>query len=149
MSNAGKCENFTIDNMIESIEWPERAMADLRKHNECARGFREYIKPLRNKILAHYDRSTVLSGVPLGAHPEVDAKRFLDALEHMCDAMYHASFGRPRGRMVVAGSGDVLDLKGTMRDGLAFERLLDLSKGEELQRLVRCLEDVDTGGPQS
>jgi hypothetical protein len=147
-STDGRYENFTIRNMLETIDWQGDVSRELAKLYESVLEFRKYIQAARNKLLAHYDKEAVVSGNTLGAFPEGEDERVLCALEQMCNVMHKASVGEVYGHMVASRPGDVSDLKRAMRNALAFENLLAQSKGEELRRLVGCLDDVDKGVSQ-
>jgi hypothetical protein len=104
--------------------------------------FREYIKPARDRILAHYDKTTVVSGESLGAFPEGKDEELLEALEQMCNLFHEASFGEMFGPMMSGHPGDVLDLKHALAKAIAFDKLLSDSTGDDLRRLNRSLHDV-------
>lgn len=105
--------------------------------------FREYIVNARNKLIAHYDKATVTREAVLGAFPEGEEVKLLVALEKMCNLFHKASFGEIIGDMVVSHNGDVLDLKDTLRKSIAFDALLSNSKGDNLIRIDKLLDEVD------
>jgi hypothetical protein len=143
-SLGGRIENFTVANLIETVEWPPDCLQEIEKLNETVLSFRRYIDPARNKLLAHYDKTTVVSGDTLGTFPEGEDRRLLEVLEQMCNVLHKAAFGEILGNMVPSHTGDVLDFKRALRMAVAFDKLLSESKGGELLRLWRLLEDVDT-----
>lgn len=141
----GRSENFTVANLIESVEWPPDCLCEIKELNETILSFRKYIKGARDKILAHYDRTTVISGIALGGFPEGAEQKLLEALERMCDVLHKAAFGEIFGSMVPSHPGDVHDLKEVLRRAIAFNKLLSDSRGEERRRLLMLLDDVGSG----
>ena len=91
-ARGGKVENFTVDNMLESIQWPCEGLKELEELRGSALSFRAYITPARNKILAHNDKKTFLSGETLGAFPEGEDRKAMNVLVRMCDILHKASF---------------------------------------------------------
>jgi hypothetical protein len=104
--------------------------------------FRSYIKPARNKLLAHSDRTAVLSGKPLGGFPEGKDKDFFGALEKICDITHDACFGKIYGYMspITLGGGDVISLRKTLECAVAFKKALSESSGQNKTWLYSCLE---------
>lgn len=143
-SQGGKHENFTVANLIETVEWPPEILHEIEKLNDTILSFRKYIVTARNKLIAHYDKTAVVSGMALGSFPEGEEKKMLVALEEMCNEFYKASFGEIYGDMVLCHSGDVLDLKDALRKAIAFEKLFQKSKGNDLMRLDKLLDEVDS-----
>jgi len=138
---SNKYENFTIANMLETIDWPASVVCDLKRLNNVIENFRGKITEARNKLLAHYDKNTFISGTILGAFPKGDDEKLIETLEEMCNVLHKASFGEIFGEISVAMAGDVLDLKEVLKRGIAFDKLLKESKGEELSRLLNYLND--------
>ncbi len=145
-SMGGRFGNFTLANLIETVEWPPGCLQEIEKLNDTVLLFRQYIKTARDRLLAHYDKPTVINGYSLGAFPEGKDQEFLDTLEKICDLMHHAAFGEIHGEMVPQHSGDVVDLKEALRKGIAFENLFSMSKGDDLMRLSNLLDNVDCAG---
>jgi len=141
-STIGKCENFTIANILETVDWPPTVLEELRKLNESICEFRGCIKPARDKLLAHYDKETVSLGTPLGSFRPGEDRKVMDVLEQMCELMHKTSAGVTYA-MPSSGGRCVSDLKDAMRKALAFNKLFAQSKGEEQRRLLQCLNDVD------
>ncbi len=154
----GNHENFTVDCLVRNICWPNdeailKKMTSLpdddkniRKELESLRAitedFRRYIKPARNKLLAHSDRKAVLSGELLGAFPEGKDKDFFGALQKICDITHEACFGTIYGYMstIPLRGGDVFNLTKTLRCAIAFEEALSESSGQNKTWLYSCLE---------
>jgi len=78
----------------------------------------------------------------LGAFPEGCDDDFIDALEKMCNVMHLAAFGCICGEIVVSISGDVLDLKATLKRAIVFDRVLRESTGKEKQKLFAYLQEI-------
>ena len=134
-----KYENFTIANMLETINWPESVARDLNRLNKVVEDFRKNVKGARDKLLAHYDKNTFMSDKVLGTFPEGDDEKFIKALEEMCNVLHKASFDTTFGDISVGMTGDVLDLKKTLKRAVAFERLLKESNDEDKSRLYKIL----------
>lgn len=130
-------------NLIETVEWPPDCRREIEKLNQTVLSLRKYIEPARNKLLAHYDKSTIASGSVLGSFPEGEEEKLLEALEQMCNEFHKAAFGGIFGDMVPNHPGDVLDLKKALKGAIAFDKLFSNSKGEDLMRLCKLLDDVD------
>lgn len=141
-SSRGKRENFTLANLIETVEWPSDCLDEIERHKETITSFRKCIEPARNRLIAHHDKTSVVSGDSLGSFTEGQDERLLEALEQICNLLHRAAFGVIFGDMVSCHSGDVRDLKKALRKAIAFDRLLSDSKGDDLARLVGLLHDV-------
>ena len=139
-ARSGKRENLTTANLIESIEWPPHCLKKIKRLNMTVQAFRDYIKPARDRLLAHRDKETVLSDKTLGAFPEGEDKKALDALEQMCNVMYEIAFGEIFG--AVALDTGVLDFKETLGKAIAFEKHFDQSKGKDKSHLFGLLKDA-------
>ena len=142
-SLGGKYENFTVSNIILTIEWPSDCLLEINNLNETVLSFRKYIKPARNRLLTHYDKLTVVSGNTLGCFPEGEDRKLMEVLEKMCNVFHVAAFGGIFGDMVPFHSGDVQDFKKTLKKAIAFDKLFSDSKGDDLIRLWKLIEDVD------
>lgn len=135
-------ENFTIDNIIESVCWPNEVEQKLRVLNEEVKRFRKYnIKP-RNKLFAHIDKKAILSEKSFGGFPEGEDERFLTILEEICNIIHEACFNSIFGTIQVSMIGDVEDLKKALKKALVFDRLFSESKGEEKVKLFQYLREM-------
>ncbi|MBI5056906.1 MAG: hypothetical protein HZB61_09865 [Nitrospirae bacterium] len=132
-------ENFTIENLIESIDWPQGVQQTLSSLNDKARAFRSHIIKARHKLLAHYDKDIFLNDTILGEFPAGEDEIFLKILEEICDIVHTACFGSIFGSISVAMHGDVQDLKKTLERALAFDRLFSESTGNEKGKLLSYL----------
>ena len=139
-SSLGK-ENFTIAYLFENIDWPANVVIDLERLNNRVKKFSGNIKGARNKLLAHFDKNTFLSGAILGKFTKGDDEKFIAALEEMCNVFHKASFDCIFGDIIVSKTGDVLDLKKSLEEAIAFKKLFKESKGEEKQKLFNYLRD--------
>ncbi|MFP5213037.1 MAG: hypothetical protein ACLGPL_06620 [Acidobacteriota bacterium] len=136
-------ENFTVANLVETIEWPPDCLEEIYELKGVTDTFRGYIKDPRNKLIAHYDKQTVISGEIQGSFPEGEDEKFLKALERMCNIMSDVAFDEPVGKMVAPHPGDVLDLKKALQKAIAFDKLFTESKGNDLTRLFNLLHKVN------
>ena len=135
-------ENFTIDNLIESIEWPPDIREELKALRDKTMLFRNYILPARHKLLAHTDKETFLADGTLGKFPEGEDEVFLETLQRVCDVTYKACFGEVFGQISLAMQGDVIDFKGALEKAVAFDELLSESSGQEKARLYSYLQKL-------
>ena len=139
-STHNRHEDFTVANILRSIDWPSDVCDDLHRLSGLVNTFRnKYIKDARNKLLAHYDKETFLSGSVLGGFPVREDEKLMDALEEMANVLHEACFGSIFGEITVTMPGDVHDLKSALRRAVAFEKLFAESKGEEKTRLAKYL----------
>jgi len=139
-ATSGRPENFTVDNLIKSILWPQDVQKKLRSLREKAKAFRCHILSARNKLLAHMDKEVFLTDTILGGFPEGEDELFLRNLEEICNITHEVCFGSIFGQMVMAKPGDVLNFKRALSKAVAFDELLSESKGQERTRLLSYLQ---------
>ena len=144
-AETGEYENFTVDSLVRNICWPDddkNILKELESLQAKTEGFRSYIKCARNKLLAHLDRTAVLSGKPLGAFPEGKDEDFFDALQTICDITHKACFDTIYGYMssITLGGGDVINLRKTLECAVAFKKALSEGSGQNKTWLYSCLE---------
>jgi hypothetical protein len=148
-------ENFTVDFLVNNIQWPtdvvilnglvslptkdKDILKELKSLQTITENFRKYIKPARNKLIAHLDMKTVLSGAALGGFPVGEDQKFLDALQKICNITHEACFGTIYGDMIPISSGDVICLTKTLRYAVAFDEALSESSGQNETWLYSCL----------
>ena len=114
-------ENFTLANLIETVEWPFDCLQQINELNKIVMLFRKHIKVARHRLLAHYDKETVILGTSLGGFLVGEDKKLLEALEQMCNLFHIAAFGEILGEMVPYHSGDVLDLKKALKRAIKVD----------------------------
>jgi hypothetical protein len=78
----------------------------------------------------------VLTSKPLGGFPEGDDKTFFCALQKLCDITHEACFGTIYGVMLPITVGDVINLRKTLKDAVAFREALSESSGQEKTHLL-------------
>jgi hypothetical protein len=144
-ATTGNHENFTVDCLVQNICWPDddkNILKELESLRAITEGFRSYIECARNKLLAHLDRTAVLSGEPLGGFPEGKDRDFFGALEKICNITHEACFSTIYGDMstITLGGGDVISLRKTLECAVAFEKALSESSGQNKTWLYSCLE---------
>lgn len=138
----GKRENFTIRNLLEGAAWQNDTRDAVGEDLRLLAEFRRRILPARHRLLAHLDKTALLSNDSLGAFPEGDDERALNSLEHVADVFHKASFGETFGDMVPSHPGDVLALKRVLARGLAFDRLAASSDAATRRQLHECVAAV-------
>jgi hypothetical protein len=139
-AKTGKNENFTIDNLIESIDWPEDILSTLTSLSDKAKKFRDYLIEARHKLLAHMDKGVHLNGKNIGGFPEGEEELFLQTLKEICETTHKACFDTIYGDIAVAKEGDVQDLKKTLKRALAFDKKFSESTGKELSELFALVQ---------
>jgi len=132
-------ENFTVGNLIESIDWPEGIKLKLTPLNNKIESFRLLVKPARNRQLAHMDKETLLGDMKLGEFPEGEDELFLNALQKICDITHEICFGSIGAQRLMVKPGDVINLKRTLENAIAFKELLSETSGQEKTRLYSYL----------
>jgi len=136
-------ENFTIDNLIQSIDWPQDIQDKLTSLNNKTKDFRKHIKAARNRLLAHMDKEVYLTNQVLGGFPKGEEEAFLQTLVEICDITHKACFNSIFGQISVVMEGDVFDLKKTLKRALAFEKIFSESTGKEKAKLFSYVrEDI-------
>lgn len=133
-------ENFTVENLIVSINWPEDIKDKLTALLDRTKDFRSRVFVARNKLLAHLDKEAFLNDKIIGVFPEGEDEVFLETLQEVCDVTHEACFGTIFGVMVFAKPGDVIDFRRALENAVAFNELLSESSGEEKTRLYSCLQ---------
>lgn len=142
-------ENFTVDNLIKHVNWPEKIASRLEPLRKDVCLFRDYIKKARDKQLAHYDKETFLNEGALGGFPTGEDERFLSLLEKICNITHEACFNSIFGSICVSMLGDVEDLKKALKKAVVFDRLFSESTGNERAKLFTYLHNVQTSGADS
>ena len=133
-------ENFTVDNLVISIDWPQSIREKLRSLSNKTKGFRSRIKDARHKLLAHTDKEAFLADRTLSEFPEGEDEVFLKTLQEVCDITHEACFGSIFGQMILTMPGDVINFKRMLENAVAFNQLLSESSGQEKTRLYSYLQ---------
>lgn len=134
-------ENLTVDYLVNTIQWTEEWKKQLIPLRDRAMKLRPYLKDGRNRILAHSDLKTTMTGEKLGGFPEGEDKEFLDALENLCNLAYKGCFSSVFGKISVGTAGDVLDFKKVLRKALAFDKALTEHGSDEKAKLLEYLSE--------
>ena len=85
----GRNENLSIDFFQNQEYWSEEEMPTIRDIASELDGHYRRIEDLRNKILAHNDRSVFVTGSPLGSFPEGDDETYFRALGQFCSMVWN------------------------------------------------------------
>jgi hypothetical protein len=157
-ATTGNHENFTVDWLIRKICWPDdeailkkltslpdddkNILKELNSLRAITEGFRSYIEFARNKLLAHSDRTAVLSGKPRGGFPKGEDRTFFCALQKICNITHEACCRTIYGDMspITVGGGDVISLRKTLECAVAFKKALSESSRQNKTWLYSCLE---------
>ena len=135
-------DKATLEKLTSLPDDDKNILKELRSLQAVTNDFRSYIEPARHKLLAHLDRTAVLSGKPLGGFPEGKDRTFFDALQRICNITHEACFGTICGDMIPIpwGGGDVISLRRTLEEAVAFKKALSESSGQTERWLYSCLE---------
>lgn len=133
-------ENFTVDNLIVSIGWPQNIRDKLTSLSDKTKPFRSHILSARHKLLAHMDKEAFLADRALGEFPKGEDEVFLRTLQEVCDIAHEACFGSIFGQMILTMPGDVINFKRTLENAVAFNELLSESSGQEKIKLYSYLD---------
>jgi hypothetical protein len=87
-----KDDNLTVSYILELINEKDRQRLGLDDLSKKLHSFREPMKKARNKVIAHLDRKTVLSGGPVGAFVKGEDEIFWDNLQKFVDKIYGHCF---------------------------------------------------------
>ncbi|NLY75728.1 MAG: hypothetical protein GX075_10530 [Firmicutes bacterium] len=143
--NGVKRENFTVENLIDSINWPENIKERLEELKKKAGFFHSLIKKARNRLLAHYDKEAFLSDKALGEFTPEQEVEFIETLQEICDIIHQACFGSIVGDIVMSmpGQGDVQDLKKALKKAIAYDRFFSEGNTEEKTKLLKFLHGIE------
>ena len=136
-------ENFTVENLINSIDWSDSIKERLEELKNETKSFHSLIKDARNRLLAHYDKESFLNDVVLGTFTSDQGVKFIETLQNICDITHQACFGSIVGDIVVSMPGDVQDLKKTLRKALVYDRLFSEGNTEEKTRLLKYRMELE------
>jgi hypothetical protein len=73
--------NLSVNYIYEAGDWSQEVKANLGVLQGSLMGFGALLKPARNKLLSHKDKSTILSGEDLGAFDEGSDIEFFKTLK--------------------------------------------------------------------
>ncbi|MBL4665435.1 MAG: hypothetical protein JKY23_05760 [Nitrospinaceae bacterium] len=90
-----KKENLTINNLLETIDWPTEIKDQLDGKANQLNTFREKIVSARNKIIAHADCEAHFTGETLGGFVEGEDKEFFKVLGDAVNIMHEHLIGGP------------------------------------------------------
>lgn len=88
-------DNLTFKQSMEVVGPDVSKQLGLDESSEKIHQIRPHVTPARNKIIAHADRNTLLSGETLGAFPKDVGDAFWEGLERFVDAVHRHYFHEP------------------------------------------------------
>ena len=122
-------ENLTIPNLDDRLKaeglWTQQ-IADLSADLMRYRGL---INLSRNRLIAHSDKATIVSGLTVGAHADHEPDLFFKNLNAYTDAVARQVGEDPLSYAAIPGPGDVLDLIKLLRDAKKAKAGSRLSPG--------------------
>lgn len=139
----GKRGNFTVDNLINVIEWPDSIKRRLEELKSETKSFHSLIETARNRLLAHYDKESFLNNEVLGTFTSDEGIKFVEALKEICDLTHQACFGSIVGDIGVSLPGDVQELKKSLRKALVYDRLFFEGDTEEKVKLLKYSGELE------
>lgn len=111
-------KNLTVDHINDLLR--EEGFLT-QPMEEAARGMNRYRKIIvngRNKLIAHYDKETVLSFLSLGPHYKQDVDDFFENMHLYLDVIADVINVEPLDFHFTNGPGDVLDLLKAINNGV-------------------------------
>jgi len=115
-------DNLTVENL-----WDQLCAANLIKPGDAeisgayekVKKYRDVIKDARNRLIAHFDKETVLKGEGVGGHDANEVYAFFDNLEILSDCVGRlVGVGPLSFKWGSPGKGDTLDLLKVIKQGL-------------------------------
>jgi len=110
--------NLSIAHLNELLSSEVKLTSEIMEATTDIQKYRELIVGSRNRVIAHADRETMLSDVPLGDHREEDVTKFLGDLQRYLDAVGIEVGEEPLDISVTSCKGDVYDLLSVLRRGV-------------------------------
>jgi hypothetical protein len=109
--------NLTVENLNDALRDAELMTDEISNFSNGLLRYRDLVKKVRNRLISHLDKETILAGVPLGEHNQEEVTAFFESLFGYVDAVGIAVGVGPLDFRTTAGPGDVLDLIQTLRKG--------------------------------
>lgn len=135
-------KNLTVDYLVEMIDWPEEVRNILEGLRVRMKEFRDYIKPARNKMLAHLDVGAARSEERYGAFPEGRDKEFVQDLREFCKTMYRSALPY---EVPIGHKADMRHFKETLAKSLAFDALYAEADNRLRDRMLGLLRQYPLG----
>jgi hypothetical protein len=122
-----KNENLTVAFLLQHYDFSANAETSRRLNELHDRllAFTDRIRPARNKLISHIDRSAVLEGIALGAATKAAWRDFWSDLQELVSLMCQHVLGEPPFSFNQVGMlSDADGLVRAMQHGSYFDRLL-------------------------
>jgi len=84
-----------IDYVLTYGDWSDSVRVHLETLKKELESLADQLREARNKILSHYDLSTILAAAPLGRFAEDDAERYFKTLQVFVDTVHNEVIGGP------------------------------------------------------
>lgn len=88
-------DNLSVEYIFKNGNWPPEVKDKLDRLKDRLDKFASNLKDARNKILAHKDKNTILSGVELGEFQEGEDVAYFEALNEFASEAYNHIIGGP------------------------------------------------------
>ena len=127
-------ENLTVENLwdqLNAVGMIQNGASEIRSSYECVKNYKDFIKDARNRLVAHFDKETVLKGEGLGGHDADEVYVFFDNLEIFSDCVGRLVGAGPQSfKWGSPGPGDALDLLKVLKRGLANNEKFEVEGAE-------------------
>jgi len=88
-------DNLSVEYIFSSGNWSQKVRGKLEVLKENMNKFARKLKPARNKLLSHKDKSVILSGATLGCFDEGEDTLYFEALGEFANEVHQAVVGTP------------------------------------------------------
>jgi HEPN superfamily AbiU2-like protein len=119
-----KNENFTLEFFVNCFPPNSATFQQLDQLHQAMSKHRKKIKPARDKLVAHADRTAIRNGQPLGMATWQEWNEFWTALKDFVRLLNEKVLGTPFEIDVAGVSGDAEMLLKSLRQSHHFEKLL-------------------------
>lgn len=113
-------DNLTVKHINALLTAENKFTPEIPSAAEGLAHYRSLIRDSRNWIISHADKRTLIEGLPIGAHSQVDVLAFFDNLYRYVDEVGRVVGVGPLDFRCSSGSGDQLDLLRHLKAGLTL-----------------------------
>lgn len=103
-------DNLTVQHLNSLLRERGVFNDEICRYSKDLHAYREKVKPVRDRLIAHRDADSVMNGKPLGNHEKEDVEKFFDSLQEYADAVGNAIGEGPLDFRTIPGPGDAIDL---------------------------------------
>ena len=88
-------DNLSVDYILNSGQWPDNLKSKLQKLKDEMSKFSMSLRDVRNKLLSHKDKDTIVSGVTLGGFNAGEDVTYFKSLEEFVSEVHNYVLGTP------------------------------------------------------